>query len=506
LVPRDAAFAVPDSVIDPPDAPPVSTIVVTPNPIVISGPAGVETSATFTVSGTGGTTHLQSFTWFMAEPDYRTENPACPSSMIMCPYGTSFPVNPPIMGQVFCTPTSGFAREAQLQASSNITPIIHTVMVRCEVPPGGPSFQAPDDVGPLMAQVNGTPALGSMTITNNGSEMLDILVELGTVNATHWAVTNCFSSACTVAPNGGSVLVPIQFDPLVHGTLNNNATITATSHPLLQPKAVTLLGTGLGSVLRVDDPPDAPQTPFTHDFGTIAKNQEVTFPIKITNAGNFGMNVDASLPTAPFEVTTTPLPITIGAAFRRHRRRVNRRRRCPCRPRRSTSRTPATGEHERRHREGTIADTTVIVTNPLNFGEPRRRAGGVINISITNPNAPASPPIDLEAVRLVGAPNAVTLAPVTPGPLAGGQTVMTTLTLATEEVVDATAFDATRFQVDVDEGGTVTLEQTVTGKVGEPSAIVLPKDLDLGTVVSARRSPASQDDTNGSSTLRCSRR
>jgi MYXO-CTERM domain-containing protein len=127
-----------------------------------------------------------------------------------------------------------------------------------------------------------------------------------------------------------------------------------------------------------------------------------------------------------------------------------------------------------------IANTTVLVTNPLDFQELRTGDDpGEIDVVIENPAGSAA--VTITRIDLVGAPNALDLTnkPTLPATLAGGEQIAAKLVLATAE--DLELVNVT-LEVEITEADTVTLELPVTGKVGTPNAVVIPTRLDLGSV------------------------
>ncbi|MBA2539478.1 MAG: choice-of-anchor D domain-containing protein [Deltaproteobacteria bacterium] len=338
----------------------------------------------------------------------------------------------------------------------------------------GASFVVPASVGRISAAVNGTtPA--TLVVTNNGSDALMITVALDTnANSAHWEALECTTSACPL-PAGQTLNIDLNFSPTEHGDLDT--TIEVFGPPAIGSQTVSLFGTGVGGKLRVDQPP-APM--FEHDFGTIAKNQLVAFQVEMTNIGNDDLEVTPGAVVAPFGVASTPVSISeggpgvfditcmSGTAMTQQTATV----------------TLATDAYDQNTPsvavKCAIANTTIIVTNPLAFQELRTGdTPGEVEVLITNP--PGGGTVTINKIELVGAPNALTLTkPVVPAPLADGAQLMAKLALATAEDL---VLENVTLEVEILEGGEpATLELPVTGKVGTPNAVVLPTRLDLGSV------------------------
>ncbi len=337
----------------------------------------------------------------------------------------------------------------------------------------GSSFSVPTSVGRISAPVNAsTPA--TLVVTNNGGDALLVTVALDTSpNAVHWKALDCVASACPL-PAGETLSIDLAFEPTEHGDLD--ASIEVFGPPALGSQTVQLLGTGSGGKLRVDDPvaPD-----FRIDFGTIAKNQMVTVPVLMSNIGNATLEVTPDNPGSPFSVDTTPVSITegtqgqfdvtcmAGAAM----------------PQQTETITLTTDAYAQNtpsiEVRCAIANTTVQVTNPLDFGELRvGEEPGMLEIVVANPAG--SPIVTIESIRLVNDVEALTLvAPMLPATLAGGAQLTAMLELATTEDV---VLDTASLEVEITEVETVTLSQPISGKVGTPEAVVLPLQLDLGSV------------------------
>ncbi|MBS1120535.1 MAG: hypothetical protein H6Q90_2763 [Deltaproteobacteria bacterium] len=343
-------------------------------------------------------------------------------------------------------------------------------------PMEGPAIQVPGSLGPLVTAV-GTTLDAPLTITN--SESVPIEVSLSLDPQSDWLAGSCVAPAtCPIAGNT-SIVVMVSFTPTAHGA--RDSTLAVHSIPDSGTKYVNLIGTGQGGVLQVNDPgPPA----FAHDFGTIARNQLSTFTVKMSNPGNNRITITPSNPGAPFSVPTTGVGLnpdggtgmfTIGC----------------------TSATPGgpfdlsvnlgqTPETYARNTSKidvhcTIANTTVQVTPTLDFGELRKGdPAGSLLVTIKNPAGGAA--VTIDRVRLRNAPAALMLGaptPAVPTPLAPGAAVTALLELETNDDVILT--DVV-LEVGVTESETVLLELPVAGKVGTPSARVIPDSLDLGTV------------------------
>jgi len=344
-------------------------------------------------------------------------------------------------------------------------------------PAGGASFSIPDHVGPVVAAVGGS-AGANLQVTNTGTQSLAISAQLDAVNpnSAEWQIGRCAAPQTCTLDAGGTVDIPTTLHPNRHGTFDT--TISITGLPAVGTQSATLIGTGLGGQLRVDRPP----APFVHDFGTIAKNQLVTFAVAMTDTGNQDITVTPSDPGTPFAVDTTPVAIVgnhgtgtfdvtcmSAVALAQTTSTID------------LALSPNTYDHNTDELTVVceIANATIQVTNPLDFGELRiGEPEGMLDVTIDNP--PGGGDVMITQISLAGAPPAVTLvAPTLPATLADGNQLVAQLELATTEDV---TLDNVVLEVEVAEGATETLRVPVSGRVGTPVAVVLPSELDLGTV------------------------
>ena len=457
-----SATVVPDAGNDNP------TITIDPTEIDLVGPVGLGAATTYTIAGTS--THLASMTWLDDTMDvFDSTDPVCPAGTCAFPGGIPLPKT----GTLTCMP-SNVARSATLVVTSN-TGATAQATVTCRPIGGGAGFTTPSIVGRISTAVGDT-APASMVVTNTGSDTLMVSVALdGSSNATAWKALDCVATPCPLGM-ASSLTIPLEFSPMVHGDLD--ATLEVSGPPAVGSQTVMLLGTGTGGKLRVDAPA-APE--FVLDFGTISKNQLVTLPIKMANVGNAGLTVTPSNPGAPFTVSTMPVAIDAaqesaisvtcmaGTAMAQQTEMVSLT---------SDAYAQNTPSVEVRC---AIANTVVQVTNPLDFGELRvGDPAGALEVVVANPLG--NPQVTIERLELVGATNlpALTLdAPGFPTTLATGAQLTATLSLATGADV---TLDGVSLEVEITEAETVTLTQPVTGKVGTPAAVVLPGQLDLGSV------------------------
>lgn len=443
---------------------------IVPSEIEISGPAGTAATIPFSVEGTGASTKLASMEWLNdTAAAFTSIDPSCPSGPI-CVFAGGFAL--PKSGTLGCTPNMSAVRSATLRVTSD-SGAIGDAFVTCKVAAAGPSFTVPASVGRIAAPVDGsTPA--TLVVTNNGGEALMVTVALdASPTAVHWRALECTTGACPL-PVGQTLSIDLAFEPTEHGDLD--AAIEVFGTPALGSQTVQLLGTGLGGKLRVDDPA-APD--FRIDFGTIAKNQIVTVPVVMSNIGNASLEVTPSNPGSPFTVAITPVSITegtqnqfdvtcmAGSAIAQQIETIALT---------TDAYAQNTPSVEVRC---AIANTTVQVTNPLDFGELRvGDKPGMLEITIANPSG--NPMVTIEDITLVGATDALTLtAPTVPATLAGGAQLTAMLELSTIEDV---VLEGVTLEVEITEVETVTLSQPVSGKVGTPEAVVLPLQLDLGSV------------------------
>ncbi len=452
-----------------PDALGDETIFIDPTEIDIVGPIGQTASMTYKIAGTS--THLASLQWVNDTGNvFDSIDPLCPAGI--CPYGNpGIPL--PKTGTLSCIP-SAVVRSAILQVNGN-TGATGQATITCRPIGGSPSFTTPGIVGRISTAVGSTiPA--SLFITNTGPDPLMVSVALdGSSNAAAWTALDCASTPCPLAM-GGTLTIDLEFSPTKHGDLD--ATIEVSGPPAVGTQTVMLLGTGLGGKLRVDEP-DAPE--FLLDFGTISKNQLVTLPIQMTNVGNADLAVTPSNPGAPFTVST--MPLTIPNA-QQGMISVSCMAGSPMAPQTKTI-ALTTDAYEQTtpsvEVRCAIANTTVQVTSPLDFGELRvDDPAGELEVVVANPAG--NPQVTIERLKLVGATNlpALTLdAPAFPATLAAGAQLTATLSLAT---IADTTLDGVSLEVEITEAETVTLSQPVTGTVGSPAAVVLPGQLELGSV------------------------
>ncbi len=449
------------------------TISISPNEIDLVGPTGSLQSTSFTISGTGAATNVVSIRFIGDTTGAFTSVPACTSNGLPCA------VAPPNMlpqpGMVSCNPAAA-AKSATIEVTSN-TGVTGTALVTCSTPATNPSFTIPNTVGPLSAAVGGM-ASDALRVTNNGDQPLMITVALDAQDAdsSEWTVADCLAGSPCPLPVGTFVDIPVELHPSRHGSLDTNITVTG---PPAGSQTATLVGTGIGGFLRVDQP-----ATFEHDFGTIAKGQTVTFPVQMTNIGNDDITVTPVAPGAPFGVSTTSaidVPGNAGTAMFD----------ITCSSPTALAATMNTIDLELsantydRNTDSisvrcAVADTTVQVTNPLDFGELRvGDPAGTLDVEITNP-ADGGAAVTITRIELIGAPTALTTDPfMPPMMIADGAQLATQLHLATDADV---TLDDVRLQIDVVEGSAVTLDLPVTGKVGTPAAVVLPLELALGEV------------------------
>ncbi len=374
--------------------------------------------------------------------------------------------------EMSCTPQSGMQSARVTVRGANGT--TDSALLTCSATANTPAIQVPGSVGRLTTPV-GTTVTAPLTITNSGNVALSVSLAFDPV--ADWQGACTAPTPCQVAVNS-SLTIMIAFTPSKDG--NRDSTLAVNSAPDAGTKFVSLFGTGTGGVLRVNEP-----ATFDHDFGTIAKNQLSTFFVKMANPGNDGITITPSNPGAPFSVPTAGIGlgpnngtgmfpvscmsatpsgpndavITLGQSANTYDRN-----------------TSTIGVHCK------IANTTVQVTpTPIDFKELHKGdPAGSITVTIKNPAGGGN--VTINKMNLRNAPDALTLSAPVPGlpvTLAPDGVVTATLALATTE--DITLTDVV-LQVEILETETALLELPVTGKVGTPSARVIPESLDLGTV------------------------
>jgi MYXO-CTERM domain-containing protein len=448
-------------------------ITISPNEIDLVGAAGTLQMTGFTVNGSGLSTNVVSIEFIDGDTTGAFSSvPPCTSNGLPC--AVAPPNMVPLPGMVSCTP-SATSRSAKIRVTSN-TGVTGTALVTCSTPASNPSFTIPNTVGPLSVAV-GSMQSDALRVTNNGDQPLMITVALDPQDpdTPEWTVSMCLAGSPCPLPVGTVVDIPVELHPSRHGTLDTNITVTG---PPAGSQTATLIGTGVGGFLRVDQP-----ATFEHDFGTIAKGQTVAFPVEMTNLGNADITVTPSDPGTPFSVSTSPIPVPGNAGTGMFDITCSSPTALV-----ATMKTIDLTLSANTYDNNTdtimvrcaIADTTVQVTNPLDFGELRvGEPAGTLEVEITNP-ADGGAAVMITRIELVGAPAALTTDPVMPPiTLADGDQLTTQLHLATDADV---TLDNVRLQIDVIEGTAVTLDLPVSGKVATPAAVVLPLELALGEV------------------------
>lgn len=348
-----------------------------------------------------------------------------------------------------------------------------------------PGLVVPSSLGPLSAQVGETASAPLAIINGSPAAVAIALAFPGGTPGSDWSADQCVApESCEIAP-GDTLEVTVTFTPSAHG--RRDATLEVDATPDAGPRFVTMLGTGLGGVLRVDAPAQ-----FTHDFGTLAKDQVATLVVEMSNRGNEAIEVTPSELPAPFVVdpTARTLDADGGAAAFEVR----------CGP--AAPGGPFTGVIDLVTSPNTYAQNTSTITvtcaianttlevapNPIDFGELRvGGAPGAVEVTLTNPpdgdgDGGGGAAIEIDRIALVGAPDALTRGPTSlelPATLGDGETLTTTLALAT---TDELALDGVTLEIELVEVEPVVLALPVTGKIGTPRAAVQPGKLALGTV------------------------
>ncbi len=475
---RIAADAIAD---DTGDAPPPPTdapgggsgISVDPSTLAIVGTPGSSAMATAMVTGVGGVQDLTAVELVDPNlpPRFKFVQPSCATQSCAFP---ALSILLPTALELACLPGSVKAFAMVTVRSGAFS---DTAQVTCSATASGPAFEVPGMFGPLSTQVGSTVA-APLTITNSGSDPIEISLVFDP--ASDWNATMCVAPNRCLIQVGSNLTVPVALTPTAHGP--RDSMLAVSSFPDVGTKSVTLVGTGFGGVLEVL----APAAPFQHNFGTIAKNQLSSFAVTMTNPGNDGITVTPSDPGAPYVVDTAGIGLNpnnggIGTFT------ISCKSATAGGPFDATITLGATPNTYARNTSKidvrcAIADTTVQVTpTPLDFQELRKDGpAGVIEVTLTNP--PGGATAIIKSLRLRNEPAALSLAPTSstlPATLAPGATLTTRLELATTE--DLVLTDVL-LEVLVNEGTDATLELPITGKVGTPSARVIPDNLALGTV------------------------
>jgi hypothetical protein len=466
----------------------LASISLSPDPIRLIGSAGFTAIGSGAITATGsGVTNLTgvALTDPNVPPVFSFVSPAC--GMATCTFNPGAPISASSL-VMSCTPGAmpKFGSVTVTGGPTTVTSLPVTLV--CQATSSSAEFSI-STVAPLTTPVGQTQTT-SVTITNSGSGSLAITLS---TTSTEWVPQMCGSAACVIPP-GPPVTVPIAFTPTQHDA--RNATLQADSNPVAGgPKFTMLTGTGLGGVLRVDEPGPATAPAFTYDFGTIPKGQPSTFSVEMTNTGNADITVMPSSATAPYTVAVGSgsgsgsgsagiVTITGGG---------NGRFDVICQsatPLPSTPLTVTLTQSPSTYDRNTstvgfncaVANTTAqVMPTPIEFGELRvGDSERTITVTVTNPDDNGGA-ILIKRMAFAGTvPGSLTASSSTlPFPLDDGASITKDLTLATSTDV---VLEDLALEIDVMETEDVTLAIPVTGKVGTPRVVVVPEQLALGTV------------------------
>ena len=477
------------------DVPP--SITLSPDPIAIVGPAGVQATRIGDVAGAGGVSELIGLS--ISDPGFSFTMPAC--AMASCNFAPGIAL--PTQLAIVCTPgaTPRFATITVLgqNAASD------TVNVTCTQTANSPGLSAPNP-NPVSSTV-GVKATTQLTLTNTGNVALAVSFAISGAAANDWTTNQCVAPASCAIGVGATTNFAIDFTPSAHGA--RNAALQITSTPDAGTAFVTLAGTGLGGVLRVDQPASTTIPPFNHSFGTISKGQLSSFSVAMTNTGNQTITITPSPPTAPYTFPVAPIAVPANAS---------RAFDVSCQSNAAGGPFPVTvmlAQSANTYQRNTSAigfsctianTTTQVVPTPIDFGELRvGDAEKSLTVTVSNPPG-GSASIAVTRIALRNAPGALLKDPPSialPVTLGDGQSVTTKLALAAD---DELRLDDVALEVEVFETEQVVLAIPITGTVGKPRAVVVPEQLALGSVCVGTAAAGTVTMTNtGTVTLRVQR-
>lgn len=354
----------------------------------------------------------------------------------------------------------------------------------------------------------GVTAITQLTLSNPGTTAVQVSFVLSGAFAGDWAANACEQPASCTIGAGETTHVPLEFTPSAHGA--RNATLQIVSSPSAGTAFVALVGSGLGGVLRVDQPSSASTPPFHHSFGTIPKGQASSFKVVMTNTGNEAITVTPSTPVAPYALDdggAVALPANASDSFD-----------VRCQSNSDGGPFPLTvtlqqsaNTYERNTAalgfDCAIANTTArVLPMPIDFGELRvGDPDQPLTVTVTNPPGGGAS-IEVTAIALRDAPTALRQeqpSPALPIALDDGESVTIELALTAEEEL---RLDDVVLEIELFETESVVLEVPVIGTVGTPRAVVVPEQLALGSVCVGTSATSTVTMTNtGTATLHVQR-
>lgn len=442
------------------------TVSITPQPIVILGAQGVQTSPVpVTIDYSGSASAVLTSAMMMGDPSLR---------IVQCGGAScsnrsdSFPAQL----DVYCTPGTTGTTGSLVVGDSNGDTV--SAAVNCEASgSGGVPYMtvSPTSLGFMPTPIGGS-ASGSAKVANQGSASLDnIQIAVGGIDGSDFSVSPCQTgSPCSLA--GGTFQdLTIVFSP--HRIGLRSGTLTVTSNDSVHsPQTINLSGSGAGAVMTVIDPANN-----ILDFGTIALGQPVTRPITIGDSGDLPLTATISGVAAPYTVDQSSIAVAgTGSGSFQVTCQSNTASGSNDQTFTITSNEASTGSPQMITVHCAIATTQLeVAPNPIELGEHRVGSPeATLAVTLTNPAGAA--PASIQHVQLAAHRTGLSLDPPdTTTTLAAGDSATVTLHLATAAEVDLAGED-----LDVSVDGQM-LQIPVAGKVVTARSRIAPSALDLGT-------------------------
>jgi len=444
---------------------------ITPQPIVIFGPQGVQSSpvtVTVNYSGSGGSAVLTG-AMMMGDPSL---------GIVQCGGASCSNLSESFPAQldVYCTPS--MATTGSLFVTDNNGDMT-SATVNCNTTgsgsgSGGMPFMtvSPMNLGFMPTAVNSSMN-GSAQIANQGTAQLDnIQIAIGGINGSDFTVSPCeMGNPCMLAPGGATQDITFVFTPHGIGLRSATATVTAND-PLNSPQTINLSGSGAGAVMTLLSPANS-----ILDFGTIPRGQPVMMPITIGDSGDLPLNATITGVGAPYTADqgTIFVPGPGSNSFQ-----------ITCQSATASANNDQTftissteaymGSPQTVTVHCAIANTQLNVNpNPIHLGEHRVGSPEATqDVTLMNPAGAA--PATIQHVQLDTPKTGLSVSPPdTMTTLSAGGSASVTLHLSTAAEVDLggenlnIAVDGEMLQIPVD------------GKVVTASSRIAPAALDLGT-------------------------
>ncbi|MBA3453740.1 MAG: choice-of-anchor D domain-containing protein [Deltaproteobacteria bacterium] len=458
-------------------------IALMPSPLILGNP----TTASVTVTATGTASNAVIAAELIGDADFVFDGAPCSGigTQNCSPMGGATTT---VALPIRCTPDS-MTRTAMLRVTPAMGVPVMSVVQCTQTSTGGPMLLVSPTTVPGGSRAVGASHTESVTLINSGAGTLDVHVV--PPPSAEWTVTGCpVAAPCSLVGNGSNTTVTVTFTPAAHDDRSSSMLVVANGGSMMQN--VTLAGSGTGAVLVVTQP-TAGQG-YTLELGTVGLNTPRTQTIQLRNNGNVPTNAMIGMTAgAPFTLSATAvsLPanpgmdsqvtVTCQSAIALEETRMITIQKAA-----NAYRAEPAGLFDQ-NGSATISahckvvNTAVQISPELAFGEVWKGSDAVeITTTIRNPSS-ALLSARVTGVSLVGGTQGLTLGPLVPAVsfphmLAPGESLMTTLTLATAAEVDV---GTARLLVMVDG---VDLEQPISGKVVTPSARLAPAaNLDLGT-------------------------